>query len=265
MTTPTFRIPFAAPAIVAAAFALAAQAAQAAPIDLTDPGLPGNTAYSEWASLTTPSYPNYPGFPGSGAWPTPMAAQAGSAGAVLSKVSNGTGGGPYPASGSIYFGGFSGDVNNNGGTLAVSDSAAIAGLQQVSFQIQIGEAWTYDFWNGVLPTLSYNGGSQALAATTSGLLEQFYNGTVPMPTGDEAVYINTYLLNWDLSAIAEPITSFSISFTGVQHAQLYKLRVDESDTVATAAVPEPSSLALLACGGSLAALLLRRRRALQAV
>ncbi|OJW21017.1 MAG: hypothetical protein BGO49_30160 [Planctomycetales bacterium 71-10] len=264
MTHPTRRLPFAAPALVAAAFALAAPPAQADPIALTDPGLPGNTAYSEWARLTAPPYTGYPGFPGSGAWPAPMAAQAGSAGAELSKVANGTGGGPYPASGSIYFGGFSADVDNNGGTLAVSDSAAIAGLQQVSFQIQIGEAWTYDFWNHALPTLSYNGGSQNLAATTSGLLEQYYNGTVDMPTGPEDVYINTYLLNWDLSGIADPITSFSISFTGVQHAQLYKLRVDESDTVATAAVPEPSSLALLACGGSLA-LLIRRRSARTAV
>lgn len=261
MTIPTSRFPFAAPALVAAAIALAAPSVRAEDlISLDDPGLPGNTAHSSWTSLTVSQYSGYPGFPGTGAWSNPMSAQAGDADAVLNKVSNGTGGGPYPGGGSIYYGGFSGDVNNNGGTLAVIDAAPIAGLRQVSFQIQIGEAWTYDFWNRALPTLSYNGGSQSLAATSSILLQQYYNGTVPMPTGDEDVFINTYLLNWDLSGIAEPITSFAITFTGVQHAQLYKLRVDESDTVATAAVPEPSSLAMLACGGSLAALLIRRRR-----
>lgn len=264
MTNLTSRLPFAAPALLAAAFALAAPAAQADPIALVDPGLPGVTDYSTWTALTAPNYPGYGGFPGTGAWSQPMAAQAGGAGAVLTKVSNGTSGGPYPASGSIYYGGFSGDVNNDGGTLAVVDSNAIAGLKQVSFQVQIGEAWTYDFWNRALPTLSYNGGSQNLAATSYSLLEQYFNGTVTMPTGEEAVYINTHLLNWDLSAIAEPITSFSIAFTGVQHAQLYKLRVDESDTVLTAAVPEPSSLAMLACGGVLA-MALRRRIARPAV
>ncbi|EAQ81548.1 hypothetical protein DSM3645_28242 [Blastopirellula marina DSM 3645] len=228
-------------------------------MSLIDPGLSGNTQYDEWTnnSLTIAGSPGYPGFPGSGAWPNPIGSDLGGD-ATLNKTANGTGGGPYPASGSIYYGGFSGDINNNGGTLAVADATPISNLQTVSLQIQIGEAWTYDFYNEVLPTLSYNGGAQSVAPTTSSLLEQFYNGTVEMPTGPEDVFINTYLLTWDLSGIVGTIADFAVSFTGVQHAQLYTLRLDQSDQVS--ATPEPGSLALLLGIVPAAAWCMRRRR-----
>lgn len=259
MTSPIARRPFTAPALMAAAFALAASTVQADPMDLIDPALPGSTAYSEWTSFTPSSYPGYGNFPGLGSWPSPMADQGGDAEAVLTKVSNGTGGGPYPASSALYFGGVSSTPNTNGGTLSVIDTAALAGLKQVTFQIQIAEAWGYDFWNDAFPTLSYNGGSQALTATSRADLERYPNGSMTVPGGGEVdISINTYLLSWDLSGVSDPISSFAITFTGVQHALVYKLRVDESDAVAVAAVPEPSSMAMLAGGGALT--LLARRR-----
>lgn len=231
---------------------------------LVNPAITGNTQYDGWIGLTSANYSGYGGFPGSAAWPVPIGSnrtlantfnrdEPGDAG--LLKTANGTGGGPYLAGGSIYFGGFSGDTNNFGGTLAVTDSTPVAGLKNVIFQVQIGEAWTYDFWNHQLPTLSYNGGSQQLAAATSLTVEQFYNGTVTMPTGEEPVYINTYLLQWDLSGIGTPITGFSVSFSGVQHSQLYGLRLDQSDVYT--AIPAPGAMALLGIGGLVA---MRRRR-----
>lgn len=226
-------------------------AAWAAPMALIDPQLPGLTQYDEWAagSLTSSANPGYPGFPGSGAWPGPIGSSApGSGDANLNKIANGTGGGPYPAGSAIYYGGFSADINNNGGTLSVTDVTPVAGLSNLVLQIQIGEAWTYDFWNDVLPTLSYNGGTQDLAADDSHLLEAFFNGTVTMPTGEEAVYINTYLLQWDLSSLG-PIAGVSIKFTGVQHAQLYALRLDQSDEYSPAVVPEPGTLTLAGMAG----------------
>lgn len=215
---------------------------------IVDLNLSGNTQTDVWetSDLTASANSGYPGFPGSGAWPGPIESQVGGD-AELMKIANGTGGGPYPASSSIYFGGFSGDINNEGGTLSVTDSTPVADLAYVAFQIEIGEAWTYDFYNGLLPTFSYNGGSQDLTATLDNLDQEFI-GTVTMPTGEEDIYNNTYTLSWDLSSITDPITDFSINFTGVQHAQLYALQLDQSDTVPMSTVPEPTSLALFGLG-----------------
>ena len=227
----------------------------------TPVGIPltGNTQTDDWSnsSLTAAANPGYGSFPGSGAWPQPIASDSGGD-ASLNKIANGAGGGPYPGSGSIYFGGFSGDPNVDGGTLSVTDNSPVANLQTVVFQIEIGEAWTYDFYNGVLPTLSYNGGTQNLVADFTSL-SQVYNGTVEMPTGDEPVYINTWALQWDLSAIEAEITSFSLTFTGVQHAQLYSMQLDQSDTF-TQAVPEPTAGVLIGLGAFVMTYRLRRRR-----
>ena len=251
-----------------AALALLAGAAQAQTYTpgqaLTDPGLVGNTQYDGWIGLTSSNYPGFGGFPGTSDWPGAIgsnrtadnqfnAAEPGDA--ELVKVANGNGGGPYLAGGSIYFGGFSADINNNGGTLAVTDTTPVDDLNNVVFQIQIGEAWTFDFLDEALPTLSYNGGDQQLAATTTLITERFYNGTVDMPTGPEDVFINTYMLQWDLTGVAEPITDFSVEFTAVQHAQLYGLQLDQSDVYTP--VPTPGALACAAAAGLIAT---RRRR-----
>ena len=235
----------------------------------------GNVSNNAWVNLTTfaqngvPGITGYPGFPGTGAWPAPIASQVNSAGsdaAALSKVSNGNGGAPYVASGSLYFGGFSGAYNNNGGTLRVSDSTPLANLQTVAFQVGIGEAWTYDFHNGVLPTLSYTtaaGTTTGVAATFSSTLEAFFNGTVAMPTGEESLYINQYGLQWDLRGVSQPITSFSIDFTGVQHAQIYGMTLTQSDVftqVVAVPVPEPETYALMLGGLGMVVMLARRRR-----
>ncbi|MDY0746396.1 PEP-CTERM sorting domain-containing protein [Paucibacter sp. R3-3] len=218
------------------------------------------------------------GFPGTTAW-SGKASQVDTSsgnvgtslgGATLSKISNAAGnaGGAYAASGSIYFGGFSADVNNNGGQLAVADSTPLAGLQSVVFQVGIGEAWTYDFFNHALPTLSYTtaaGTTSNIAATFSEVVDKFDNGTVEMPTGTENVYINQYALQWDLSGVSDPITSFSVSFNGVMHSQVYGLTLTESSdflqVVAATPVPEPETYALLATGLIGVAFIARRRRA----
>lgn len=237
----------------------------AQPMALLDPGIPGNRQYDEWlsanvhgpaaglpfGSLTAGANPGYPGFfNANNAWPAPIGSSApGSADAFLIKVANGAAGAPYPASGSIYFSGFLSTPHFNGGTLAVRDVTPIGNVENIVFQIQMGEAYAYDFLNGTLPTLNYNGGAQALAATGWELAEAFYNGTVEMPDGTQDVFINTYLLQWDVSGLG-PISDFEIEFSGVQHAQLYAMRLDQSDEYvslfATAGVPEPSSLAAVA-------------------
>jgi PEP-CTERM motif len=231
---------------------------------IVDPGLSGNIDSDVWtnAGLTGAANPGYGGFPGTSAWPGPIqSSQGGDAGLV--KVANGAGGGVYPISSGLYFGGVSSVGNTLGGTLAVQDATALAGLANVVFQIQIGEALGYDFFNHALPVLSYNGGSQNLAATVWQVTDQTPNGTFPVPGGGTApIYINTYLLQWDLSGISG-ITDFSISFSGVQHGQVYALRLDQSDVYGNGgtapAVPEPASLALLGCGVAALFVKLRKR------
>ncbi|MEW4489343.1 hypothetical protein AB1L42_14775 [Thalassoglobus sp. JC818] len=216
--------------------------------------LPGTTQHDGWNGLTAANNPGYGGFPGAGPWPGPIGSNTTESGdAGLMKTANGTGGGPYPSGGSIYFGGFSADVNNNGGSLAVTDSTPVAGLQHIVFQIEIGEAYGFDFFNDALPTLSYNfaggGGASAVAAGLSELVDQVQNGTFfdPVTGQDEPVYVNSYKLQWDLSGVVGTISDFSIDFTGVQHAQLYALQLDQSDTIGSSPnpVPEPSSLAIM--------------------
>lgn len=232
------------------------------------PGLAGTTDFDAWPTLTAaaanaarPVGANtYPGFPGSGAWPAPIGSQAGGD-ANLNKVANGPGGGPYPASGSIYYGGFNADLNYDGGKLSVTDITPVAGVKNVVFQIQIGEAWTYDFYNDVLPTLKYNGSASAGAPAYTTLVEQFYNGTVAMPTGDEAVYINTWLLQWDVSSLGA-ISDLTVEWNGVQHAQIYAIRLDQSDEFSAVTVPEPGIAGLLSLG--LIPLMRRKRRAIGA-
>lgn len=224
-----------------------AATAHAAGDAFIDPALGGNATYDSWTILTAAAYPGYPGFPGSGTW-TPMASQAGSGGATLTKVS----GSAYPGTAGVYFGSFGEVANTLGGTLAVVDAAPVDDLKFVTLQIEYGEAWGYDFYNHQLPLLSYNGGAQNLAVTSNAILAKVPNGSFETPSGPEPIYVNTYFLTWDLNNIASPITSFSISFSGVQHSQVNALRVDQSN------VPEPGALSLITIAG---AALLRRRRA----
>lgn len=243
---------------------------------IIDPQLPGQTSYDGWlpfwnedngkwtSSLARTYNPGYPGHPGSDPWPNPITSKQGSAGhdAGLMKIADGTDGGAYPGSSSLYFGGFSSVVNNFGGTVSVFDDTPVANLATVVFQIDIGEIWLYDFYdsdndgNVDLPVLNYNGGTQRLEATLAEILGQVQRGTHMTPNGPEPVYINTYLLQWDLTGIAEPITSFSIEFSAVEHAQVYAMRLDQSDTYTP--IPEPTMLS--AAAGALL-LLGRRRRA----
>jgi len=213
------------------------------------------------------------GFPGTTAWSgkasqvDSFAGSVGSTlgGATLSKLTNGAGGGAYAASGSLYFGGFSADPNVNGGTLRVADATPLAGLENVVFQIGIGEAMTYDFYNELLPTLSYttSAGTFNLAASFTEVLEKFDNGTVVMPTGEETIYINQYAMQWDLSGVSGDILSYSIDFTGVQHAQVYGMTLTQSDAftqVVALPVPEPETYALMLAGLAGVAFVARRRR-----
>jgi hypothetical protein len=261
--------------------ALITASASAAIILDTDPGttgnqvgsyyqeisLGGNTRSEGWDNLRNSVISGAGNHPGTAAWTSSIASQTGdnAGSSSITKIANGTGGGPYIGGSSLYFGGFSSVVNNFGGTVGVSTTGTgvLSGVQTLVFQVDIGAPWGYDFHDLVAPTLSYTtneGTVNGVTASFISLYGQVQNGTFATPGGDQPVYINSYALQFDLSGVEDPITEFTISINGVQHSQIYGMGLQQSDqaySVSVLPVPEPST-ALLGALGALG--LLRRRR-----
>ncbi len=210
----------------------------------------GTSSFDGWNNLNTATFSGYGTFPGNGAWPAPIGSNAtGSADANLNRVAGSpTGGGPFLSSSSIYFGNRAQIANALGGTLRVSDTTPLAGLQTLIFQIQIGEVLGYDFYDPTgSPALKLNGSAVAVTPSFSGVLDRYQDGVFTSPeTGvDEPVYVNTWGYQWDVSTFG-PISSFTIDFSGVTHAQIYELQLDQSSQLfAAALIPEPSVGSLL--------------------
>ena len=239
----TFRLRRSAFALAASLLVLSvpAQAADYLTFDLT-----GATQTDGWANLTAANFPGYGSFPGAAPWPAPIGSNtAGSGDANLNKIS----GNGYPAGSSIYA-----PFTNT--VFQVSDGTAVANLETVVFQLQIGTAYGLDLTSP--PTLSYNGGSQAIAATCSQLVSSTSNGDF----GGEPTTLNVLAYQWDLSGVAGAINSFSINWTVAPHTQTYGLKLDQGSVMdQVVAVPEPSTYAIAVGLGALIGFRLRRRRA----
>jgi hypothetical protein len=228
---------------------------------LVDIPLAGNTSLDQWdqSALIATANPGFPGNPGSGPWPNPIAPNVGG-GASLVKTSDGPfnpspfphTGGPYPGGQGIYFGGYSPAFNLFGGSVAVQDATPLLNVNTIVFQIVIGEAFGFDFYNGEFPTLVINGDTE-ITLSYSSLFDQAYKGEQETPEGLKPVYWNTYGFQWDLSGVTDPITSIEINISAVQHAQITGLKLQQSsavytDSVLPAPIPEPSTGLLLGMG-----------------
>ncbi len=154
---------------------------------------------------------------------------AGSGDALLTQVS----GSYYPAGFGLY-----GD-----GNLAFTDNTVASNISALAFQGIVndfnasfgGEAYTI--------TLSYNGGSQAIAGT----LVNFVNtGTVD----------DYYYYSWDLSGVSTPITSYTLSFSA-GFSQALAFQVDQVASVSS--VPEADSYAMMMLGLGVMGAVVRRR------
>lgn len=229
--------------------------------DFIDVNLSGNTSYDGWDTFNSTAYPNYGGYPGTTVWPAPIgSSMAGSGDAALSKI----GGSGYPSTSTgqnyIYStrsgaAAASTDPSVVVGTFGLGDASPVADLETVVFQLRISY-WTslgQPFPTGVMPTISYNNGTQALPATLSTLVD---SGPFSSTYGDGIA--DDWAFQWDLSGIQEPITSFQVNYSVTNHAQQYEMRLDQSDAFA-AVVPEPGSIGLVAMATF--ALAVCRRRA----
>ena len=210
----------------------------------------GTTSYSAWSNINSFNYVGYGSFPGSAPWPAPIRATQGSTNSTLNRMAGSpTGGGPFLASESIYFGNFAQVSNALGGTLRLSNSVSLTNIKTLVFQIQIGEATGYDFFEPAgLPRLTINGLTNASSFSTfTNLVTRFQNGVFPSPeTGqDEPVWINTLAYQWNITN-ASSITNYHVDFSGVTHSQVYAMRWDGTTVLqSTPVIPEPSTLGLL--------------------
>ncbi len=216
-----------------------------APLDL---GLGGVTEISAWHPDLLKASAN-PGFPVAlnymTDWPGPIHPEPGGGNATLTKISNGPTGAPIPSGQSLYFLSFLNGANTPGGVLSINENSPVENLTTLALQIEVGGANGYDLLNNDLtrePDLSAiklhytttGGETGTITADSSQLLDRFYTFAIDMPTGPdgedrpEDIYNRLYGLQWDLSSL-DTIASFRIEFTAVEHAQLYHLRLDQSD------------------------------------
>ena len=213
-------------------------------------GSGGTNRTSGWSGVNNQNYSGYGSFPGNQPWPSPIRANQGITNPTLNRTAGSpSGGGPFLATDSIYFGNFAQVPNALGGTLRLSDTNPLSNLRTVLFQIQIGEATGYDFFSpSGFPKLSLNGGTSTFSGFTN-LVNRYQNGVFPSPeTGlDEPVYVNTWAFQWNLGST--PATSYTIDFSGVTHSQVYALRLDTTSLVYnTPVIPEPSILVYFLLG-----------------
>lgn len=198
----------------------------------------GSTSFDGWANINSANFSGYGGFPGNSVWPNPIGSNIGASGdSELARVAGSpTGGGPFLASDSIYFGSFAQVPNALGGTLRVSDMTPLPNLKTLVFQIQIGEADSYDFHDpSGYPVLKVNGQANAVGASFEPvLLGRYQNGSFfsPETQQEEPVYVNTWAFQWNL-AEGTTVASFQIEFSAVTHAQVYALQLDQTSALQT--------------------------------
>ena len=206
----------------------------------------GSYSYDGWVELTSAKFYLIGQYPGSSAWTDSIGSNADRSGdSVLVRIAGSpTGGGPYPASESIYFASSQQVPNALGGTLGINFTP-LPGLKTLVFQIQIGEANGYDFHAPAgLPVLKVNGQTIAISASFEPvLLGRYQNGTFPSPETeqDEPVYVNTWAFQWNLDQ-GVPVDSFQIQFSAVTHAQVYALQLDQTSVLQSQQVFAKSEL-----------------------
>ncbi len=182
---------------------------------LVDNNLTGTVDYDGWDDFSGVS----------GAFPY-GSFEAGSGDAELERIS----GGHFAATSSLYS--FSTDS-----VLSVYDNTALAGVGTVVFSI---ETWlNEDTWATALPTLSYNGGSQSLAADLVGSQA----GTADISFGGEELDTYVYTFQWDITNSGA--TAFNVDWGQKVHTGVIALQLEQSDTFsvspAVSAVPVPAA------------------------
>lgn len=163
-------------------------------------------------------------------------------------------GGFYPASGGLY-------SWSTDSAFSLNVASAVANLGAVTLQTFI----TVDTSQGVdgvlqagyLPTLSYNGGTQQLAAVYTMTPVAGGLGMDGTPLEASPNNPNYGYFSWDLSSVSAPIMSFNVNFGLDTHSNALAFQLDQS---VAAPVPEPGTYALMLAGMGVVGFLARRRK-----
>lgn len=216
-----------------AAFIVCGASATAAPL-IVNYDLPGTDYVTTWTNLTSSN--------------SGLAPQSGTGSITVQSPG-------FAASFGLYS--FGGDY---GVTLAKSDFTLGVDLKTVILQLDFAPNEEFGPptspnapWNGG-PKLSYNGGTQNIPFTYSGV-----TGTETRNTAGELVY-SGWVFQWDLSGITEAVSSYTITAPLAVHSSVAAAQLNASETFAQV-VPEPS-VAVSLLGGAGLLLGARRRRAL---
>jgi hypothetical protein len=184
----------------------------------------GNTSYDGWKDLTRDYYIDY----GMGSWPSGISSNPPQIGAAqLVKIT----GEAYPLNESIYFPSMNLNQNELGGTLAIQDSAPLAGVRTIVLQVKIGESLLHDFHTpSGYPLLKINQGGTLIGTP---IAPSFSTQVDREPNGfyDEyPIYINTWAFQWNLDQ-GVTVDLFQIEFSAVTHAQVYALQLDQTSVL----------------------------------
>ncbi|MEM1158872.1 MAG: PEP-CTERM sorting domain-containing protein [Verrucomicrobiota bacterium] len=217
---------------------------------LIQPNLSGSVSYDGWVDMTITNYDqsDFGGsFPGASPWVAPLAAnQLNSSGATFNKVS-GLG---YVATVSVY-------SPFSPTPYEITSTTLTYDVDTVIFQIDTGPG-TGNLWFTSVPTLSYNGGTQQLAADFTNTSAGSYPFTNPVDvtqTGTTTIF----QYQWDLSTISN-VNDYTINYTTAPHSQNYEMQLDSGDTFVQV-VPEPGTAGLLGAALFILTALRRFRRA----
>lgn len=204
--------------------------------------LPGNTESEGWINFNSANYgisAGFPSFPTAGnPWPNSITPNV--PGSAQSATFNKLSGGGYFASSSIYDAGL-------GGTYQVTDASPLGALANIIIQIDAGTAIS------ISPTLSFNGGNQALAPNFFAVLEGDYLSGFGGPLSPTL----NHVYQWNTTGLG--ITSYEITWGSAanDHLTQHELSLNTSDQFLQV-VPEPS-VALLASLLPFVACIRRRR------
>lgn len=208
--------------------------------------LAGVSTSEGWYDLNNGAYAGYGGYAThTNAWPAAIASNLGEGDAGLNKRAGTSGYLASAATNGIY------TPATPLGAFTVSDATPLAGLATIVFQLD------FEMGSGVFaaPVLSYNGGSQNLAAAFS---RTVYSEAKSGGMGASNRYVHAY--QWDASAFGV-VDDFTISWSApAAHTITYGAWLQQSDTFAGAAIPEPSAFAAFAGLGALVLAASRRRR-----